>query len=93
MPEQELTALRESFNKIDNLLLALLAERAKLSMRVALVKDHLGLQPEQPGVWEAAFLKRLTENQEFQLDESYLRSLFDCIHRESLRIQKTVLAN
>lgn len=90
-PEEKLAPLRQEIDTIDQRLLTLLAQRQALIINVAELKRGSGLNVHQPARF-AQLLSRLTdEGRVLDLSPELIKTIWDAIHVESMRLQQEVL--
>lgn len=91
MSNETLERYRQSIDNIDAALVAILAERFKVTQAVGRYKAETGLPPADPGREEAqiARLRQLAENAQLdpEFSEKFLRFIIDEVirHHERLR--------
>lgn len=78
MPDNSLKPLRRRIDRIDNEILSLISERARIVSQVAQVKSKLGLPIYVPGR-EREILDRLRQKNRGPLDRSAIDSIFGCL--------------
>lgn len=87
--KDQLEYIRHQFNEIDKNILVLLGARAQLSKRIAKLKNTQQLEVKQETVWQQNLANRIKENVSIKIDSEYLKKIFEVIHEESIRIQKS----
>lgn len=87
--KDQLEYIRHQFNEIDKNILVLLGARAQLSERIAKLKNSQQLEVKQETVWQQNLANRIKENVSIKIDSEYLKKIFEVIHEESIRIQKS----
>ena len=88
---EKLELVREKINALDQELIKVLAERIKLSDKVAESKIEGNLPQYQPEREEELIKNRQKIGREYGLDEEHVRAIFEEIIRESSRIQKQIM--
>lgn len=88
--EKKLQELREEIDSIDRLLLAALKTRFKIVIKIAGLKNKIGLPFYQKKRWEAILEDRVVRGQKMNLSPGFTRALLKLIHKESIRLQKNV---
>lgn len=83
--------IRKQFEAIDRDLLILLGKRVELSKKIAILKKEESINILQTNIWEQQLQNRLKENEAFNIDSNFLKTIFTIIHEESIRIQKNEL--
>lgn len=87
--KDQLEYIRHQFNEIDKDILVLLGARVQLSKRIAKLKYTQQLEVKQEIVWQQNLANRVKENVGVKIDSEYLKKIFEVIHEESIRIQKS----
>lgn len=87
----ELETLRKEIDLIDHLLLAKLSERMHVSEEIARIKSNCNLSVFQPKRWDEVLRQRTTMATELGLHEDFVKSIYERIHTESVRIQESIL--
>lgn len=86
-PHPALTALRGHIDDLDHELLTLLARRMELSRQIADIKREQGMTIYQSKRWEAVMQDRLKLASDLELNEDFIKEVFEKIHAESVRVQ------
>lgn len=82
---------RDRIDKIDRHLLELLVERFSCSAEIGRLKARQGLSVLQSSRWEDITETRKSHASNMGLQTEFVEQLLELIHRESLRIQKSVI--
>jgi chorismate mutase len=82
---------RAEIDEVDNQLLRLLNTRARLAAKIGHVKREVGL-PLSDEERERHVVQRMQSMNAGPLDESAVMKLFECIIRESRRVESAVVA-
>lgn len=83
-----IAALRERIDAIDEQLLSLLSSRMDVSREIGNYKQEHGIAILQPERWEALQERVLSLGKRQGLPEPFVRSVFEAIHKESVRRQE-----
>lgn len=89
--DEELRLLREQIDQIDMEVLQMLAERFKVSERIAQVKREANLAVFQPKRWDAVLNGCIEKGMELGLGADFVKGVFERIHAESVRLQERTL--
>lgn len=89
----DLERLRKQIDAVDNALISKLAERMRLSAEIAQIKSESNMTIFQPKRWDEILHKRIEEAHWLGLDEEFVKSLYEKIHAESVRVQETSIGN
>lgn len=87
----ELQLLRQQIDMIDGQLLQLLADRNRVSQKIAGIKKANNLPILQLDRWEQLLGSHLAEAAALGLSEDFVRRIFEEIHSESVRLQDDAL--
>ena len=85
--EQELVRLREAIDRVDDVLVKLLNQRARYAVEIGEIKGVLALPIYSPDR-EKAVLRRVEEASPGPLDGESIRRLFERIIDESRRVER-----
>src|SRR5687768_4442569 len=85
--EAELRRLREAIDRVDEVLVKLLNQRAKYAVEIGELKGHLALPVYMPER-EKEVLRHVEATSEGPLDEAAIRRLFERIIDESRRVER-----
>lgn len=75
---------RNKINTIDRQIISLLNERFACVDKIKDLKKQMGLQPLQPDQWKKVMNTIYDENEQYNLDKSFLLRIYDVIHEYSL---------
>lgn len=89
--EGRLRLLRGRIDRLDDQLLRLLAARLDVCGEIARVKAQSNLAVFQPKRWDALLQQRMAEAGELGLEKDFVKEIFEKIHAESVRVQKTLI--
>jgi chorismate mutase len=89
--EAELTRLREAIDRVDDVLVKLLNQRAKYAVEIGEIKGHLDLPVYVPER-EKEVLHHVESASQGPLDGGTVRRLFERIIDESRRVERTSAA-
>jgi len=89
--ESELTRLREAIDRVDEVLVRLLNQRAKYAVQIGEIKAHLELPIYAPER-EKDVLRHVESISEGPLDGAAVRRLFERIIDESRRVEREASA-
>jgi chorismate mutase len=84
---ESVTAIREKIDLIDYDLIELLQKRMSLSENLALIKRNENLSPYQPKRWAEVLNNRIEQGINMGLSERFVKTVFEQIHEESIKIQ------
>lgn len=85
--EHELSRLREAIDRVDEVLVKLLNQRAKYAVQIGEIKGHLALPVYSPER-EKEVLRHVEEASQGPLDGPSVRRLFERIIDESRRVER-----
>ena len=85
--EAELKRLRDAIDRVDEVLVKLLNQRAKYAVEIGELKGHLALPVYMPER-EKEVLRHVEATSEGPLDEGAIRRLFERIIDESRRVER-----
>jgi chorismate mutase len=85
--EAELQRLRDAIDRVDEVLVKLLNQRAKYAVEIGELKGHLALPVYMPER-EKEVLRHVEATSEGPLDEGAVRRLFERIIDESRRVER-----
>ncbi len=85
--ESELTRLREAIDRVDEVIVRLLNQRAKYAIEIGELKGHLGLPVYAPER-EKEVLQHVERTSDGPLDPPTVRRLFERIIDESRRVER-----
>ncbi len=85
--EAELKRLRDAIDRVDEVLVKLLNQRAKYAVEIGELKGHLALPVYMPER-EKEVLRHVEATSEGPLDEGAVRRLFERIIDESRRVER-----
>ena len=86
-----LMGLREQIDSLDREILQLLAERMNVAENIGRIKRENDVRILQEARWEDIMERALTCSSSLGLSESFLHTLLDAIHIESINRQKQVM--
>ena len=89
--DEKLRILREQIDHLDNRMLQMLAARNEVAQQIALIKADDNMTVYQPKRWESLLQQRMSTAQNIGLNPDFIKSIFEKIHAESVRIQETQL--
>lgn len=89
-PIDEITinSYRKEIDLIDEQIIKLLAERAEVSKKIWTYKQENNMTAHQPERWQELLINRKEKAEELKLSPHFIEDLWNCIHEESLEIQK-----
>lgn len=88
---ERLGQLRSDIDELDYQLLKLLAVRMRKSQEIALLKHKIGMPIYQKSRWLSLMEDRLAVGEKkYRLAVKFTRNIFLCIHRESVRVQRSI---
>jgi chorismate mutase len=85
--EAELKRLRDAIDRVDEVLVKLLNQRAKYAVEIGELKGHLALPVYMPER-EKEVLRHVETTSEGPLDDAAIRRLFERIIDESRRVER-----
>ncbi|HYK05339.1 MAG TPA: chorismate mutase [Thermoanaerobaculia bacterium] len=85
--EAELKRLRDAIDRVDEVLVKLLNQRAKYAVEIGEIKGHLALPVYSPER-EKEVLQHVESTSEGPLDDPAIRRLFERIIDESRRVER-----
>lgn len=88
---ESLRLLRNEIDHIDQQLLQLLADRAAVSCRIAQIKAENQMALFQPKRWQQVLEQRTRLALQLNLNDTFVKELFEKIHAESVRVQEETL--
>ena len=83
-----MTQIRCILDEIDDELVQLIARRMRLVEEIGKLKKASNLSVLQMDRWNTVVERALNQARTQGLDENFVRSLFNCIHSEALRLQQ-----
>ncbi|MFV0344848.1 MAG: chorismate mutase [Bacteroidales bacterium] len=89
--ENRLELLRNRIDAVDTELLALLSSRNEISRQIGLYKKQNNTMALQMGRWEELMNKRIETAKKLQLNETFVKILYQLIHEDSVRMQTEIL--
>ncbi|MBR5253600.1 MAG: bifunctional 3-deoxy-7-phosphoheptulonate synthase/chorismate mutase type II [Bacteroidales bacterium] len=90
LPEK-INILRKEIDNIDNKLIELLSERMNVANKIAQIKKESNLSVLQVNRWNKLLSERIEYSQTKQLSESFIKEIFEQIHKESVRVQDEII--
>lgn len=84
--------LRERIDRVDGDILSLLKARMTLSREIGNFKRERNIAILQTARWDGLMEDVIRKGKEGGLEEHFLRTLFNVIHEESIRVQNDILA-
>ncbi|MCC9167140.1 chorismate mutase [Pontibacter harenae] len=90
---EQLQEFRNLIDKLDNELINILFLRSDISKRIGEYKKASALDIYQAGRWVEVLQNRLKVATDTGLDETFVRAIFDAIHRHSIGIQNEVMSS
>jgi chorismate mutase len=91
--QELLDELRSEIDVMDEMLLWALAARMELSSKIAKVKREKQMEPLQSQRWDQVMLRVKDMAMKSGLKPRFVEKLYTSIHQESLKLQKTLIAN
>ncbi len=88
-----LEALRESIDRIDHDILDALSQRMRIVERIGEAKRASNVTTLQVTRWKALLDDRLQRAAELGLRADYVKTLYDVIHGESVRLQSEIMSS
>ena len=85
--DDKLALLRQQIDDCDHELLAVLARRMSVSREIGLFKKANNLRVVQPQRYQAIINNRLGEGVRLNLNQDFVKRIFEAIHEESVRQQ------
>lgn len=84
---EDLSHLRQQIDELDDQLLELLAKRMRVSREIGTFKKEHGMTVVQTGRYDEILQKRISQALEMDMGESFMRTVLEAIHEESVRQQ------
>ncbi len=88
---EDLKALRNQIDSLDNELIDVLAKRMNVCMDVGIYKKEHGVSIVQSDRFKEILENRSKEAKEKGLDENFVKQIMILVHDESVRLQKAIL--
>ena len=88
--KDDLELLRRKIDLLDDELLNIIEQRMNLATQVGKYKQSNNLSVVQKKRWEELLLNRIREGSRKGLDERFVKTLFDSIHKESVSRQEKI---
>lgn len=88
MKKENLTALRDEIDKLDQELLMILAKRTEVVRKIGVIKKENSIQPLDETRWKAVLKDKLQKAKELNLPTKMVRSIYKRIHKYSLEIEE-----
>ncbi|KWW27700.1 MAG: chorismate mutase [bacterium P3] len=88
-----LNILRQQIDAIDERLIQAMGDRMEISRKIAQMKQACHMAAYQPQRWEALMRERIAAARAAGLDAGFMRTLYETIHAESIRIQEDIMNN
>ncbi len=85
---QELEQMRDAIEEIDRRLIECLAQRAKLTDEIGKFKKKNNVTILQVRHWDNILKARLQQAQLLDLDQQYIKHIYQAIHEQSIAIQR-----
>lgn len=89
--KEELDGLRQQIDELDDTLMVLLSERARLSEKIGNFKKANDIAPLQVKRWEALLQQRIEKAQSAGLATDFISNIFQLIHKNSIQIQNRIM--
>lgn len=89
--DTQLNLLRLQIDEIDDRIIRALGDRMELSRQIAQLKKDCHIDACQPQRWKALLQQRQATAATAGLDSGFIRTLYELIHAESIRIQEEIL--
>ncbi len=87
MPNQELQALRERIDRVDDQLMELLSQRMEIAREIGELKGRHNLPVLQPRRYDALISNRAENAEKMGMSAAFVRKLLAVVHEESVRQQ------
>ncbi len=84
---------REQINQLDNELLNLLADRMNMAQQIGKLKKSKNVAVLQENRWNEIMKKAIEKGAELDLNDKFIKKIFDAIHQESIDKQEKILKN
>ena len=91
--DERLARLRRQIDTIDEMLIKTLRERMDISEKIAELKAEANMSTYQPKRWEQVMTERTKLAAKAGLNTDFVKTLYEKIHAESVRIQETKIKN
>ncbi|AER40399.1 MAG: bifunctional 3-deoxy-7-phosphoheptulonate synthase/chorismate mutase type II [Flavobacteriales bacterium] len=88
--QKDLDSLRILIDEIDENIIALLAERMKISKKLGTLKKTYNISVLQPNRWNFILNKNLKFGKKLGISEDILEGFFNLLHKESINIQNRI---
>ncbi len=88
---EDLVALREQIDKLDNELLELLAKRMRVSKEIGIYKKEHNMPVLQANRYEKLIANRATDANLMSMSEDFIRTILRTVHEESVQQQIEIL--
>lgn len=88
---ENITQLRTKIDVLDDNILSLLSQRMKVSRQIGQFKKDNNIAILQTGRWDAVLERMVQKGVEFDLDEDFVRAIYNHIHEASVAVQNKVL--
>ncbi|MCX6154591.1 MAG: chorismate mutase [Candidatus Kapabacteria bacterium] len=79
---------RDKLLQIDSDLINLLADRMKISYKIAEIKHNHAMEIIQNDFWNVSSAKRKQISDSLNLNPNFIEEIFALIHKESIKIQQ-----
>ena len=83
--------LRKQIDELDNQLMELLAKRMRVCREIGTYKKEHNMTVLQPTRYNEILDKRGTQGALFQMDSSFVKTVFEAVHQESVRQQIEII--
>ena len=86
-----ITQLRKQIDELDNQLMELLAKRMRVCREIGTYKKEHNMTVLQPTRYNEILDKRGAQGALFQMDSSFVKTVFEAVHQESVRQQIEII--
>ena len=87
----QMEIMREKIGTLDDRIFELISARMRMSEEIGIYKRENDITILQQEHWRKMIAGRLSKANDYQLTESFIRSMMDAIHQESIRHQTKVM--
>jgi chorismate mutase len=89
--ENHLDVLRNRIDAVDSELLEILASRAAITKQIGYYKKENNVTALQIGRWAQLMENRVSLGKKLDLNESFIKTIFQLIHEDSVRMQSEIM--
>ncbi len=87
--DTQLSALRRKIDHVDSQIIQLLQDRMLIVEQVGIYKKENAVPVLDPDRWQEVLASRIKEGKTVGLNERFIQQLWDTIHEESLRLERS----